>query len=237
MEPKDKLIVALDVDTRDEALKLVAALKESVGLFKIGLELFTLYGPDIVDDIKKAGGNVFLDLKFHDIPNTVARSASAAVKLGVSMFSVHALGGYDMMKKAGEAAKSTADEMKTARPKVLAVTILTSMDAGSIKKVGIEESLESEVLSLAKSAKEAWLDGVVASPAEVKALRKAMGNNFLIVTPGVRPLWASHDDQRRVATPLEAFSNGADYIVVGRPITGAPKPKEAVKKLLKEIAI
>ena len=250
MTVKDRLIVALDVDTKEKALALVEMLKAEVGIFKIGSELFTSCGPDIVAAVKAKGCGIFLDLKFHDIPNTAARSAAAAVRLGVSILNVHALGGYDMMKKCRDAVALEAKALKISKPKIIAVTILTSMDENSLKKVGIDDNMETQVLKLAKLAKDASLDGVVGSPAEVKLIRRELGEEFIIVTPGVRPAWAASndpsagsgsilslpkDDQKRIATPKEAVFNGATYIVVGRPIIEAEDPLAAAKRVLEEM--
>lgn len=235
MKPRDRLIVALDVDMEERAIALVDLLKKEVNLFKIGLELFSSCGPDIVKKVRERNCNVFLDLKLHDIPNTVAKAASSITRLGVSMFNVHALGGYNMMKKTAEAVKVEAEKMEIEKPKILAVTILTSMDENGLKKVGIEDNMKKEVLRLATMAKDAGLDGVVASPLEAEFIRKKFGKIFLIVTPGVRPLWAVSQDQKRITTPKEAIKNGADFIVVGRPILEAKDPVAAVQEILKEI--
>lgn len=232
---KDKLIVALDVGNLKAAESLVETLYPSVKLFKVGSQLFTKEGPKAVEAIRRKGAKVFLDLKFHDIPNTITQASKSAAALGVFMFNVHALGGYDMMKAAVDAVKSAPRALKEARPKVLAVTILTSMDEKNLKNIGITDNVESAVLKLAKLAKEAGLDGVVASAAEVAMIKREFGKDFLIVTPGVRPLWAAKDDQKRVATPREAIENGADYIVVGRPIIEADDPLKAAEKILEEI--
>ena len=235
MLAKERLIVALDVDTKDKALELAAKLRDRVGIFKIGLELFSSCGPEIVRDIRKTGARVFLDLKFHDIPNTAAKAAASVTKLGVFMLNVHALGGYDMMKKCAESVRAEASKLKIEKPLLIAVTILTSMDENSLKKAGLNDNMESQVLRLSLLAKDAGLDGVVASPSEVKSIRERTGEDFLIVTPGVRPLWAAADDQKRFRTPEEAIKSGADYIVVGRPITGAADPVEAARKVLEEM--
>ncbi len=235
MTPKDRLIIALDVDTKDKALALVEKLKNEVKIFKIGSELFTSCGPDIVTAVRAKGCGVFLDLKFHDIPNTASRSAAAAVSLGVSILNVHALGGYEMMKKCAEAVALEAKALKITKPKIIAVTVLTSMDENSLKKIGIDDNMEKQVLKLAKLAKDASLDGVVASPYEAKLIRKELGEGFIIVTPGVRPEWAASNDQKRFTTPKEAVLNGATYIVVGRPITEAKDPLAAAKKVLEEM--
>lgn len=235
MNPEEKLIVALDVDTKEKALEVVEKLKKEVRMFKIGSELFTSCGPDIVKAVKEKGCEIFLDLKFHDIPNTVAKASIAATRLGVSIFNVHSLGGCDMMKKAAESARDEAKRLKIKAPKVIAVTILTSMDENNLKKIAIFDSMDTQVARLAGLALESSLDGVVASPAEIKLIRKKAGADFLIVTPGVRPSWAAKGDQKRVATPKEAIEDGASFIVVGRPIIEAPDPVEAARKILKEI--
>lgn len=236
MNTKDRLIVALDVETKDKAISLIKQLKDSIGVFKIGSELFTSCGPSIVEEAQRLGAKIFLDLKFHDIPNTVARSAAAAVKMGVFMFNVHSLGGPDMMKKAAEAVLDESKKLKIPKPKLIAVTVLTSMDANNLNRIGVNDNMETQVLRLAKLAKVSGLDGVVASPVEISAIRKELGKDFLIVAPGVRPSWAAKGDQKRVATPKEAIADGADFIVVGRPITEAADPKDAAEKILKEIA-
>ena len=235
MTNKERLIVALDVDTKEKALALVDKLKKDVRIFKIGSELFTSCGPEIVKEIKGMGCEIFLDLKFHDIPNTVAKSAASAARLGVFLFNVHASGGVDMMKKAAQSAAEESKRLKIPKPKVMAVTVLTSMDENSLKKIGVDDNMEAQVLRLAKLAKESALDGVVASAVEIRPIRKALGRDFIIVTPGVRPQWAAINDQKRVATPKKAIDSGADFIVVGRPIIEAADPAEAARKVLKEI--
>ena len=235
MMPKERLIVSLDVNTKEKALALVEKLKAEVKIFKIGSELFTSCGPEIVTAVKDKGCGIFLDLKFHDIPNTVAKSAAAATRLGVAILNVHATGGYEMMKACSDAVDREAKALKITKPKVIAVTVLTSMDENSLKKTGVNDNMEKQVLTLAKLAKDASLDGVVASPSEVKLIRKELGDEFIIVAPGVRPEWAAVNDQKRIATPKEAISNGATYIVVGRPITEAQDPLAAAKKVLEEI--
>lgn len=235
MSSNEKLIVALDVESKEKAISLVDKLKKYVKIFKIGSELFTSCGPGIIEEVISKGCRVFLDLKFHDIPNTVARSAQAAAKLGVFMFNVHAMGGPEMMKKCADAVREEAKKLKKEKPYIIAVTILTSMDENNLKKIGVNDNMESQVLRLAQLAKDSGLDGVVASPSEIKPLRKAMGGNFIIVTPGVRPSWAATNDQKRISTPKEAIDSGASFIVVGRPITDAQDPVEAAKKILQEI--
>jgi len=227
MKHDNRLIVALDFESKYKALQAVDHLSPEVKLFKVGLELFSSCGPEIVGEIRKRGCEVFLDLKFHDIPNTVEKAARAVSGLGAFMFNVHALGGLDMMKRVKDAAG--------AKSKVIAVTILTSADENALKKCGINVNIEDEVMNLAALAKEAGLDGVVASAREASRIRKSLGKDFLIVVPGIRPASAASDDQKRVATPREAIEAGADYIVVGRPITAAANPLEEVREILKEI--
>lgn len=233
---RDRLVLALDIDSDREALGLVSELKDSVGLFKVGHQLFTAYGPDIVRRIIEQGGRVFLDLKYHDIPNTVAKASVEAVKLGVGIFNLHALGGFDMMKAAVESAREAAEELGLPMPVMLAVTILTSMDERSLRReLKITRSLRREVCHLARLAQRAGMHGVVASPQEIKMLRRAIRGEFIVLTPGVRPAWADKDDQKRVMTPAEAVDAGADYIVIGRPVLKAKDRKAAVEKILEEI--
>ena len=233
---KDRLVLALDVDNDSEALAIVAELKDTIGMFKVGYQLFTAYGPEIVRRIISAGGRVFLDLKYHDIPHTAAKASAEAVKLGVSIFNVHATGGIDMMKAVVESANETAQKLNRPAPLVLAVTILTSMDEKSLRKeLKITRSLRREVAHLTRLARRAGMHGVVASAREIKMLRRVVRGEFIILTPGVRPAWAGQDDQKRVMTPGEAFAAGADYIVVGRPVLKAPDRKAAVEKILKEL--
>ena len=233
---RERIVLALDVDDDREALALVAELKDSVGLFKVGHQLFTAYGPEIVRRIIGMGGRVFLDLKYHDIPNTVAKASAEAVKLGVSIFNVHALGGLDMMKASVEATNEAAQARNLPVPLVLAVTILTSMDETNLRKeLKITRSLKREVSHLARLAQRAGMHGVVASPQEISMLRKAVRGQFVILTPGVRPAWATKDDQKRIMTPKEAVAAGADYLVIGRPVLKAQDRKAAVEKIIEEI--
>jgi orotidine-5'-phosphate decarboxylase len=235
---KDRLVIALDLDNDREALDLVSEVKELVGMFKVGHQLFTVYGPDIVGKIIGMGSRVFLDLKYHDIPNTVAKASAEAVKLGVSILNVHALGGLDMMRAASESVRETAEKWNLTRPLVLAVTVLTSMGEQSLRKeLKIARSLQREVSHLARLAQRAGMQGVVASPQEIKMLRRSIRGDFVILTPGVRPAWSGKDDQERVMTPGEAVAAGADYIVVGRPVLKARDRKEAVEKILDEISL
>ncbi len=235
MNSKDRLIVALDFDSEDKAIAMVEKLKNDVKFFKVGLELFISCGPGILERVREADCAVFLDLKLHDIPNTVRKAAAAAARLGAFMINVHASGGYEMMKDTAEAVAIEADRLGLEAPKILAVTVLTSMDEKALKKTGIGGSIQKQVLKLALLAKDAGLDGVVASAHETALIRKKMGKDFLIVTPGVRPALAAAGDQKRIATPRGAIKSGADYIVVGRPITEARDPLLAAQSILKEI--
>ena len=241
-----QLIIALDVDTFDQARKLVDELSEVVDIFKVGSQLFTACGPVAVRYILAKGKKVFLDLKYHDIPNTVANAVSAAVDLGILpheavdkkkqplkspgqlfMLTVHALGGKEMMQRAVEAAAKKAQGIGIKRPLIIGITVLTSQ--------GNEDNISRTVLDRARLAKESGLDGVVASSQEAALIRREFGKDFVIVTPGIRPQGEAKGDQKRVSTPAEAIKNGSDYLVVGRPIVAAPSPLEAVKKILREI--
>ena len=233
---RNKLIVALDVETAREALNLFSALKDVAGMFKIGSQLFTAAGPEIVREITRAGGRIFLDLKFHDIPNTVAAAGVEAARLGVSIFNVHACGGSEMMRRTAEAVTETAEREGITRPLVIAVTVLTSADGSTLVETGFSSSVTTQVGRMARLADESGLDGVVASPHEVKLVRETVARqNFVIVTPGVRPAGAASDDQRRVMTPLEAVRAGADYLVVGRAILKASDPARAARQIIEEI--
>ena len=233
---KDRLIVALDVSTERRARELVDSLRGIVGTFKVGSQLFTEAGPKIVSEIANSGNGVFLDLKFHDIPNTVSCAAVAAARLGVSIFNVHASGGREMMRRAADAVSEVATKEGLKRPSVIAVTVLTSSDATMLSEVGIGSEPETQVRRLSLLAEASVMDGVVASPHEVAAVRSTvMSSGFLIVTPGVRPLGGVLDDQKRVMTPAQAIQAGADYIVVGRPITGAKDPVESARQILEEM--
>jgi orotidine-5'-phosphate decarboxylase len=231
----DRLLVALDVETLDEASALLDGLRGVVTGCKIGSQLFTAAGPAAVELARKRDFRVFLDLKFHDIPNTVAGAVREATRLGVFMLNVHASGGVAMMRAAAESARNAAAEFKTPRPLVLGVTVLTSLDRRALEiEVGVPSTVEQHVVDLARRAREAGLDGVVASPQEIRALRRAMGPRWVIVTPGVRPAERA-DDQARTATPASAVAAGADYLVVGRPITQASDPIAAARAILAEL--
>lgn len=234
---RDRLFVALDVDTLEDAGRLLDRLEDAVSGVKIGSQLFTSAGPAAVELAHKRGHRVFLDLKFHDIPNTVAGAVRSATRLGVFMLNVHASGGLQMMRAAAEGAAQAARDFGVARPLCLGVTVLTSLDRRALEtEVGVSASVEGHVLRLAETARQAGLDGCVASPHEIRRLRLALGQRFAIVTPGIRPAaTASEDDQKRVATPRAALDAGADYLVVGRPITAARDPRSAVAAIVAEL--
>jgi orotidine-5'-phosphate decarboxylase len=226
-----RIIVALDYPEAGPALDLARRLDPKSCRVKVGKELFTAAGPGLVTQLQDAGFEIFLDLKYHDIPNTVAAACAAAADLGVWMINVHALGGRAMMSAAREAV-----DQRPHRPRLIAVTILTSMDAAEVKDVGLAGDAQEAAVRLAQLAQGCGLDGVVCSPQEAPALRRQLGEGFLLVTPGVRPATASKDDQQRVATPRQALAGGADYLVIGRPITRAPDPPAALRAILDEIA-
>jgi orotidine-5'-phosphate decarboxylase len=228
VKPRERLIVALDVPSADQARRLVDALAGAVGMFKVGSELFTAAGPDFVRELVARGEHVFLDLKFHDIPNTVAGAVASAGQLGASLIDVHGLGGRAMMAAA-------AGALPAMGCRLLAITILTSHDEASLGEVGVCGALTDSVGRLARLAKEAGVDGVVASPHEVGLVRAACGEGFLIVTPGIRPAGTARGDQARLATPREARRAGADYLVVGRPITQSGDPRAAADAIVAEM--
>ena len=232
----NKLIVALDVVTYHKALELVNALRGIVGMFKIGSQLFTAAGPHLVREIVKSGKRVFLDLKFHDIPNTVAAAGVEATRLGVSIFNVHAAGGSEMMRRTVEAVTKCVDDEGCARPSIIAVTVLTSADHKVLTEVGLDANPADQVRRLALLAEAAGMDGVVASPHEIRLIKAAAKNPaFIVVTPGVRPEGSAFGDQSRVMTPREAILAGADYLVVGRPILAAQDPARAAEQIIHEM--
>jgi orotidine-5'-phosphate decarboxylase len=234
MDPKEKIILALDVEHFEEAQKLVLEFRDHVGMFKVGKQLFTHCGPKIVDFIKLKGSRVFLDLKYHDIPNTVAKASIEAAKLGVDMLNVHTAGGLAMMKEARTALHDATKELLIPRPKIIGVTVLTSMDEEELKRVGIEMPVRELVRKRALLAKEAGLDGVVASGQELETIREACGRDFVIVTPGVR-IDEKTDDQKRVTRPKDAIEKGATYIVLGRAITASKNPETLLRQIIEDI--
>ncbi len=244
-QARQKLILALDFPSLEPAFELAQSLASVIGIFKINIHLFTAEGPAAVRKLNQLGPGIFLDLKFHDIPNTVKGAVSSAMALpGLHLLDLHASGGFEMMRAAAKA-RDEAKGSKSGLPKLLAITILTSMDNAALRAVGITGPASRRVVQLARLAKKAGMDGVVASPQEVRAIRRACGKDFLIVVPGIRPVVgggsakpgkAKGDDQSRIATPAEAIRAGADYLVVGRPITGAPDPEAAARAILEEIS-
>jgi orotidine-5'-phosphate decarboxylase len=238
-QTEDRLIVALDVSSAAAAQKIVTGLGDSVHTYKVGMQLYTAEGPQVVRDLVSSARQVFLDLKYHDIPNTVASAVREAAQLGVSMLTVHASGGNKMLRAAAEAAVAHAQvasvHARQSSLQILAVTVLTSMDESDLHQTGVSGALPDQVLRLASTALDAGCAGVVSSAREVKALRTKLGENFLIVNPGVRPAGADHGDQARVVTPAEAIQAGATHIVVGRPITAAKDPVAAARAIQQEI--
>ncbi len=230
--PQDKIIIALDVPDTDGALRLIDSIAdhgEPPALCKIGLELFTAEGPSVVKAVNARGCEIFLDLKFHDIPNTIAHAIRSAAGLGVAMTTIHAVGGPVMM----EAAAKAAEKMELL---ILAVTVLTSMDSDQLSSTGINVEPKEQVLRLAGLAAKAGIGGIVCSPLEISAIRESFDEKLRIVTPGVRPIWAAAGDQKRVMTPAEAVAAGSDWLVIGRPITAAENPKEAYAKVVAELS-
>ena len=234
MDPKEKIILALDVEHFEEAQRIVMEFKDHVGMFKVGKQLFTHCGPKIVDFIKLKKSKVFLDLKFHDIPNTVSKAAVEAAKLGVDMLNVHASGGLAMMKETKTALLNAVKKFRLQRPKIIGVTVLTSMDDAEFKRMGLNISVSQLTKNLALLAKEAGLDGVVAAGGDIEMIRELCGKEFVIVTPGVR-LEEKKDDQKRVITPKEALLKGATYIVLGRAIMDSENPKALLEKTCEDL--
>jgi len=234
VKAKDKLIVALDFDTKEKAIDAIKRLENDVEIFKVGLELYLASRGKVVEYLQEKGKKVFLDLKFMDIPNTVAGAAREAAKMGVFMFNVHVPGGKQMMVSAREAVEQvTAGGQQ--KPLVVAVTVLTSLDQNDLLQQGITQDIKELVIARAKLAQEAGLDGVVASPKEAAEIKNVCGSEFVSVCPGVRPAWAATGDQKRIMTPKDAINQGATYLVVGRPITGAADSAEAARKVLEEM--
>jgi orotidine-5'-phosphate decarboxylase len=234
MENRDRIIIALDVQTKDEGIALVSRLRDA-RTFKVGLELFTAEGPALFKKLKALRKDVFLDLKLHDIPNTVAGAVRSAFRHGVQMMTIHTSGGREMMAKASETARQVSAELGRPKPVLLGVTVLTSLKGADLEEVGMGPNVTDQVLRLAGLAKAAGMDGVVCSPQEIEVLRKEYGRDLVVVTPGIRPVWAAAQDQKRIMTPAEAVAKGADYLVIGRPITAAPSPGEAFLKVVAEL--
>ena len=230
--PRKKLILALDTSDSPFIKHLIKILAVKVGMFKVGSQAFTAFGPSLISEIQDAGGNVFLDLKYHDIPNTVGSAVEEAARLGVSLLTVHAAGGRKMLEETAKRLKHAPGPVPGRQTQAVAVTVLTSLDKNDFSELGISRSMEDQVLQMANLAKECGLSGVVASPMEVEWLRKNLGPDFTIVVPGIRPAEAGLDDQKRIATPAEAITRGASYIVVGRPILKANDPVQAIEEIL-----
>ncbi|HML35312.1 orotidine-5'-phosphate decarboxylase [Sporomusa sphaeroides] len=235
MEVRNRLIVALDVASMADVRQLVETLGDAVSYYKVGMQLFYSVGMECLTYLREQGKDVFLDLKMHDIPNTVAQGAASLTRLGVAMINVHASGGQAMMQAAAEKVAETAKTLNIPRPKLIAVTILTSMNDAEWASLRNTASIPDQVVHLAKMAQAAGMDGVVASPQEAELIRAACGKNFAIITPGVRPHGAAVNDQSRIATPAAALQAGAHYLVVGRPITAAPDPRAAALAILEEM--
>lgn len=228
ISPRDRLIVALDFPSKARALALVSALSGTVSTYKIGLQLYTAEGPEIIRAVAATGAKIFLDLKLHDIPNTVAKAVAAAGELGVQMLTVHLSGGSAML--------SAAVEARPPNLLLLGVTVLTSATSEMLSETGVNSGIEEQVLRLAKLGQKTGISGLITSPQEVRTLRKQLGDKITLITPGVRPSWAAADDQKRFTTPGEALKSGADYLVVGRPITADANPRAAADRVLEEIA-
>lgn len=231
----DRLIVALDVSTMDAMKSIVSSLGDSISFYKVGMELFYAEGDQTVRYLQDQGKHVFLDLKLHDIPNTVAHGVSSLTRLGANLITIHGQGGPIMMKAAAQAARESAEQLGIERPKLLAITVLTSFDDEAWTSIGGQLPISNQVIRLAKLAKESGMDGVVCSALEAKMIREACGPNFLIVTPGIRPSFAATNDQKRIATPASALADGASRLVIGRPITQATNPQEAVRLIIEEM--
>jgi len=231
---ENKVIIALDVETGNKALGLVDSL-EAARMFKVGLELFTAEGPTLLRELTKRGKQVFLDLKLHDIPNTVAGAVSAGTSHGIQMMTLHASGGLDMMRSACDAAEAASEKTGLPRPLLLGVTILTSLKSRELADIGMTADTEAQVLRLARLSRQAGLDGAVCSPWEIDLIKEECGRDFLVVTPGIRPAWAAAQDQKRIMTPAQAIRRGADYIVIGRPVTKAESPSGAFGTIIKEL--
>ena len=227
ISPRDRLIVALDFSTKGQALALVSALSGAVSTYKIGLQLYTAEGPEIIRAVAAKGAKIFLDLKLHDIPNTVAKAVAAASDLGVQMLTVHLSGGRAML--------DAAVETRSPNLSLLGVTVLTSVTPETLSETGVNSGIEEQVLRLAELGRKSGIDGFITSPHEVRILRERLSDKMKLITPGVRPSWAAANDQKRFTTPNEALKSGADYVVIGRPITADPDPRAAAERLLEEM--
>ncbi len=232
---KNPIIVALDVPESSAALTLAQSVAPAVGAFKIGKELFVSAGPDIVKRVRDTGASVFLDLKFHDIPNTVAKAVASATRLDVQMLTVHTCGGSTMLERALKGANEAAEQTGNEAPLILGVTVLTSMDESDLHEVSVNKTPESQVIHLAQMATGAGLKGLVCSPKEITPLREVLPPEVQLVTPGIRPAGSEKGDQKRVMTPVEAISAGADWLVIGRPIYAADNPREAAESILESL--
>ena len=237
MKRKPEIIIALDTASNSRALDLVRTLRHQTRLFKVGLELYTAAGPAILREIRGLGAEVFLDLKLHDIPNTVARACREAARLGAAMIDLHLAGGAAMARRAVDEVDAVCTLNQLRRPAILGITVLTSLGDESLASLGIGRSATEQVLALAEIGKEAGLDGVVASPRELGALRSKVGEHFGLVTPGIRPEGSPADDQVRTLTPREAVAAGADYLVIGRPVTGAEDPAGVLREIQRSILL
>lgn len=239
MNPKEKLCLALDLPSLAEIEPVVEELVDFIGLFKIGSELFTAEGPRAINYIQGLGGKIFLDLKYHDIPNTVSKAGRIATRMGVEIFNVHASGGKSMLEAVVQSVNDEVQKSNYDKPLILAVTVLTSLSSKELNsELNILKESSEQVANLARLSQTAGVDGVIASPKEIEIIRNNCGNDFIILTPGIRPKWASEKgDQKRITTPSKAIRDGADYIVVGRPILMAKNKKDACKRILEEIEI
>jgi orotidine-5'-phosphate decarboxylase len=234
LAPGRRIIIALDVENKEKGLELVRELAEA-GIFKVGLELFTAEGPALLKEIRALGKKIFLDLKLHDIPNTVAEAVRVGVRHGAHMMTIHTSGGPEMMAKAAEVARTESEKRRVEKPLLLGVTILTSLKNEELGSIGMVPDTSAQVQRLAALAKKAGMDGIVCSAQEIELVRKEVGPDCLIVTPGIRPAWAAAQDQKRIMTPAEAVKKGSDYLVIGRPITQASSPREAFLKIVEEL--
>ncbi len=238
METRERIILALDVASHDKVINILEKFKEHINIFKVGSELFTAVGPKIINEIQKRGKKDFLDLKYHDVPNTVQKTARVVTEFGVFMFNIHTLGGLEMMKKTAEALAEHSLKKNMEKPILLGVTLITSIDQNTLRdELGIGHSISTQVRHLAGLAFKAGLDGVIASPQEIEIIRAQCGEGFLVVTPGIRPSWTSSDDQKRIMTPKEALMKGADYLVIGRAIMSQPDPIKALERIEKEMEL